>query len=332
MHPLISVIIANYNYERYVSKAIDSVLLQTYPAVECIVVDDGSKDSSASVIRKYEKIIYIEKENGGQVSAILEGVRRAKGEIILFLDSDDFLYPQACRRIVDAYRAGVSIIQFRLDKVDVSGRKLGSFPDFPLLRAGHIEFLLKHGFIPSSPTSGNAFSGSHVRNMTATIDGTSEGKNWIDGYLIYSAIFAGQSVPLDEPLGGYLVHGDNASMVNGPSYKAVLNSVKSAVWQRKGYLRLLAADERDEFKIHQMALHNLAANHYRNALILRVGYREAEDLLPEFGKCDLALRACLGFLRFPFGGLTFKLYNICGVLAVLLAPAAVSRRLIPRTK
>jgi glycosyltransferase involved in cell wall biosynthesis len=92
-NPLISVIIPVYNSEKYLERALDSVLNQTYKDLEIIVVDDGSTDGSGKIIAKYQKkdprIISIRQKNSGQAAARNAGIRLAKGEFLTFLDGDD---------------------------------------------------------------------------------------------------------------------------------------------------------------------------------------------------------------------------------------------------
>ncbi|MCP2730930.1 glycosyltransferase family 2 protein [Limnofasciculus baicalensis] len=101
---LVSIIINNYNYGRFLPEAIESALAQTYPNIEIIVVDDGSTDESHEVIRSYEeKIIPVLKENGGQASAFNAGFQASKGQIICFLDADDYYLVEKLSRIVDLF-------------------------------------------------------------------------------------------------------------------------------------------------------------------------------------------------------------------------------------
>lgn len=87
----ISVIIPVYNTEKYIDKCINSVLQQDLET-EIIVVNDGSTDNSKKIIEKYkDKIIYLEKENGGLSDARNYGLKYATGEYVAFLDSDDFI-------------------------------------------------------------------------------------------------------------------------------------------------------------------------------------------------------------------------------------------------
>jgi glycosyltransferase involved in cell wall biosynthesis len=86
--PLISVVIPVYNREGYLSEAIESVLGQTYPAIELIVVDDGSSDRTAEIAQSYP-LTYHFQPNSGIGSARNAGIALAKGEFFAFLDSDD---------------------------------------------------------------------------------------------------------------------------------------------------------------------------------------------------------------------------------------------------
>ena len=94
--PKVSIIVPVYNVEKYIEKCLDSLINQTLKDIEIIVVNDGSEDNSAEIVKKYqnkypEKIIYVEKENGGLSDARNFGLPHAKGEYIAFLDSDDYI-------------------------------------------------------------------------------------------------------------------------------------------------------------------------------------------------------------------------------------------------
>lgn len=92
---IVSVIIPAHNCEKYVAEAIDSVLAQTYPAVECIVVDDGSTDRTAEVVKSYgERVRYVYQDNAERSAARNNGLRCATGEYVSFLDADDYLAPE----------------------------------------------------------------------------------------------------------------------------------------------------------------------------------------------------------------------------------------------
>ena len=93
-NPLISIIIPVYNGENYIKDAINSALNQTYKNIEIIVVDDGSKDNTANIIKEFKnKVIYIYKNNGGVASALNCAIEASKGDYISWLSHDDVYYP-----------------------------------------------------------------------------------------------------------------------------------------------------------------------------------------------------------------------------------------------
>ena len=94
--PKVSIIVPIYNVEMYIEKCLETLVNQTLKDIEIILVNDGSKDGSAEIAKKYlekypEKIIYLEKENGGLSDSRNYGLPHAKGEYIAFLDSDDYV-------------------------------------------------------------------------------------------------------------------------------------------------------------------------------------------------------------------------------------------------
>ncbi len=93
--PLVSVVIPAYNMRRYVRESVDSALAQTHPAMEVIVVNDGSTDDTGAVLADYgQRIVYLEQPNRGLSGARNTGLRAARGDYIAFLDSDDAWLPE----------------------------------------------------------------------------------------------------------------------------------------------------------------------------------------------------------------------------------------------
>ena len=97
---LISVVMPCYNAEKYLAEAIDSVLGQSYPSVELILVDDGSTDSSKNIARHYGKrLAFLEQENQGPYRARNRGFEASQGEYIAFLDADDYWAPDCLEHL-----------------------------------------------------------------------------------------------------------------------------------------------------------------------------------------------------------------------------------------
>jgi glycosyltransferase involved in cell wall biosynthesis len=108
----VSVLIDTYNHERFVEQAVVSVLEQDFPDAEreIIVVDDGSTDGTSEIVKKFEpRVRLLRKENGGQASAFNAGIAECKGEIVSFLDGDDWWAPGKLQAVADALASEPSI-------------------------------------------------------------------------------------------------------------------------------------------------------------------------------------------------------------------------------
>ncbi|MCK5580787.1 MAG: glycosyltransferase [Candidatus Omnitrophica bacterium] len=105
MPKLVSIVIPAYNCGEFIAETLESVLNQTYPRFEIIVVDDGSTDSTEGIVRGYvekhpEKVVYYRQENGGAAKTRNVGLSHAKGEYIAFLDGDDIFFPEKLEKTI----------------------------------------------------------------------------------------------------------------------------------------------------------------------------------------------------------------------------------------
>jgi len=158
------VVIVNFNYGRFIEEAIQSALGQTYPNIEVIVVDDGSTDNTREIIQKYamsNKVTAIMKENGGVASAMNIGFSASSGDLVMFLDSDDMLKPEAIEIAVKAWYPSVSKVQRRLEAIDGQGRSMELF--FPPLNThllnGNVRQIVKSwSYFGATSQSGNLYS------------------------------------------------------------------------------------------------------------------------------------------------------------------------------
>lgn len=161
--PKVSVLISNYNYAKYISQAIESVLSQTYENFELIICDDGSTDNSKQIITEYcrrdSRIQLIAKENGGQASGFNAAFAASAGQLICFLDSDDLFHLTKLALMVEAHLlapdAGFGV--HRVQRVNTRRRSQGVWPLGSRLPEGwQGEQMLKDGgtlsYMP--PTSG----------------------------------------------------------------------------------------------------------------------------------------------------------------------------------
>ncbi len=120
--PKISILVPVYKVEPYLQRCIDSVLAQSFTDWELILVDDGSPDRCPEIcdrnaVMHPDKIKVVHKENGGLVSARLVGFKESKGEYLVFLDSDDYLYPHALSVLYNKIIEGYDIVRGRNNQV-----------------------------------------------------------------------------------------------------------------------------------------------------------------------------------------------------------------------
>jgi glycosyltransferase involved in cell wall biosynthesis len=147
-NPLVSVVIPCYRQAHFLPEAIESALLQTYPHVEIIVVDDGSPDDTSAVAARYPKVRCVRQPNRGLSAARNSGLRASAGEYLVFLDADD-------RLTVDALRSGVREMALHPEcafaagehgLIDEKGTLLPSMPR-PQITSDHYREFLKTNFI-----------------------------------------------------------------------------------------------------------------------------------------------------------------------------------------
>jgi glycosyltransferase involved in cell wall biosynthesis len=212
--PVASIIITNFNYGRFLSEAIESALSQTYPDTEVIVVDDGSTDNSREVIERFAgRVRPVMKENGGQASAFNAGFEASRGEVIVFLDADDYLLPgaveEACRLLADPE---VVRVQWPLRVIDEQGRPTGRVrPSNPLDEGDLRDQVIRYGpyGYNTSPTSGSAWARSFIGRIYPI--GECGDKHGADAHLNVLAPIYGRIVKIEHPVTCYRIHGSNFS-------------------------------------------------------------------------------------------------------------------------
>lgn len=155
--PLVTVIIPSYNHERYISQSIESVVSQSYKNIEIIVIDDGSKDQSVTLINgladKYGFVV-IARENRGVAKTLNEGIGLARGKYMSFLASDDYYFPRRIENAIFQLKESADKVAFVYCDgciVNDAGQRIGLFGDrHPRPLVGSIyDNLLVGNWIPS---------------------------------------------------------------------------------------------------------------------------------------------------------------------------------------
>ncbi|MFS8148248.1 glycosyl transferase [Rhizobium sp. R635] len=206
----VSVLINNHNYGRFVGRAIDSALSQQTPDVEIIVVDDGSSDQSRSVLEAYgNRVKVLFQENRGQAAAVNAAVRSSRGDILCFLDADDWWAPDKLSATASAFHANpqLSLVYHRLQPVLSDGSPtLKPIPR--TLCSGDLSLRLTKsaGWWPFPMTSAIAVrrrawdaAGNIPEQFRISADA------WLTG--IYP--FLGDVAALPDSLGFYRIHNNN---------------------------------------------------------------------------------------------------------------------------
>jgi glycosyltransferase involved in cell wall biosynthesis len=212
VQPCVSILINNYNYERYLRDAIDSALNQTYPNTEVIVVDDGSTDNSREIIANYEnKIIPVYKENGGQASALNAGFAVSRGEIVCLLDSDDVWLPQKVEKVAEAFCSypSAAVVYHRVQNIDEASILNGKpWPPYnPIMGDISSQVARTGGWWPFPPSTALSFSRKFLCKVMNVPE--KEYRICADTYLADLAPFWGEVVGIDQVLSYYRIHSSN---------------------------------------------------------------------------------------------------------------------------
>jgi glycosyltransferase involved in cell wall biosynthesis len=205
--PLVTVIIDNYNYGRFLAEAIDSVLAQTYLNYELLVVDDGSTDHSRMVIESYgDRFRTIFQSNRGQGGAFRTGLAEARGDIICFLDADDYFHPDKLTQVVAAFQHHPNWVQVAhcWTTINTEGNITGSSASDVLSQGDVSGLLLRWGKYASGITSALAYRREVLQQIEIT-----HSRCIIDSFLNATVPFYGTVGSLNQPLMFYRIHGHN---------------------------------------------------------------------------------------------------------------------------
>lgn len=213
--PLVSVLIASYNYTRYIGEAIESSLNQTYSHFEVIVCDDGSTDNSCEVVEAYaqrdSRLKLLRKQNGGVASALNAAYRESSGKIICLLDADDIWMLNKLQRVVDAFKSypeGGFVIH-NVIQIDRHGKFIKPTPMLRKLASGWMApfALANGGFVDDLPPTSALCIRREVADFIFPINEFFL-RN-VDTVVTNLAAFITVIVPVPEVLNMYRLHGAN---------------------------------------------------------------------------------------------------------------------------
>ncbi len=205
---LVSVVITNHDYVRFVGAAIESALAQTHAPVEVVVVDDGSTDGSRELIARYgSRVRAVLQPNRGHESAVNAGFAASRGELVVFLDADDLLDPGALAAVVAEHqRMPLAKAHWPLREIDEHGRDRGMVDPPAELDEGDLLPRAAErgpGFYVTPPMSGNAFARPVLERILPMPEDL---HLCADGYLYDLAPLFGRVARLPRPLGALRKH------------------------------------------------------------------------------------------------------------------------------
>lgn len=217
--PIVSIVITNHNYDRFLPESIDSAVGQTYPRTEVIVVDDGSTDGSRAIIDSYGGTLRpLYQDQRGQTAAVNAGAAASQGKIVCFLDADDVLLPDVIERAVSRFSdQGVVNVHWPLWVIDGHGRRSGKVVPSGESPHEQARATINRRWVPSlvmPPTSGHAWHASFLGKVMPLPELERElgvGCAGPDTPLFLLAQTYGSTCRLPAPGGLYRVHASNAS-------------------------------------------------------------------------------------------------------------------------
>jgi Glycosyl transferase family 2 len=209
-----SIVIVNYNYARFLPQAIESALRQDHRDTEVIVIDDGSTDDSANVIHSYRSLISsLSRKHIGQLGCYTVGLGVATGDVVLYLDADDFLYPDCLSKVLAKWRPGCVKAHFYLEVVNEHGNRLDAVVPSGRLGSGGgpLTMMRLFGAYCSPPASGNVYRRDFLgRVLPSEYDERFRQFDQIqfggDSVPILTAPFFGDIVDIPKVLGCYRRH------------------------------------------------------------------------------------------------------------------------------
>lgn len=218
---LVTVIVLNYNYARFLQQAIESALSQTYQSFEVVVVDNGSTDNSLDIANRYRDRIRLIRQtvNVGQGLGYNLGFEAARGDWLIWLDADDLLDPDCLTQCMEQVTSTTAKVQFPLRLVDASARPLGGVIPF-IRHEGDVQPLIRRfGHYAGPPGSGNLYRRSAVAPYFPVP--VADWPICTDTVPFITAPFHGTVVDTGRPLGSYRLHGKSAP--DAPGYTGNYN-------------------------------------------------------------------------------------------------------------
>ena len=202
--PLVSIVTPSLNQGAFIEQTIRSVLEQDYPRIEHVVVDGGSTDGTLDVLRRYPHLDWISEPDGGQAEAINKGFRRTSGEILAWLNADDYLLPGAVSSVVAAFREHpCGLVHGGWRQIDEAGATIRDVPP--------VSFDLRRQLdVANRVAQPGAF---FTREAFAAVGGVDESYRYAMDYELWLKLGSRfEVVHIDDVLGAYRYHPESKTV------------------------------------------------------------------------------------------------------------------------
>lgn len=269
----ISIIVPVYNTGKNLKKCLDSIINQTMQNFEIIIINDGSTDDSEEIINKYleknkDKITYISKGNEGVAKARNLGIKLAKSDYILFVDSDDYIDKKLIENVMPYIEKNIDIIKFKIQRVDENGNTLEKVAG-PIFNktSGQDAFdiLFSKDLLIDSPCC------YILKKELFTKNNLEFNRRYHEDFgLIPIVLLKAQSI-LSLPNYLYFYVQEKNSITRSDNYNKTIERIKDALFQYDNAIKII-----DKMDLRKITKEN-AKIFYTNAIILKTNELEEKD-------------------------------------------------------
>ena len=243
---LVSVIIPSYNRAQILHRAIDSVLCQTYRDTEILVIDDGSSDNTLEVLDQYDsEVQVISQSNTGAAAARNNGINKARGEFIAFLDSDDEWMPHKLEKQIACFKQNNELGLVSSGMVDITSDGKKHFPRTFAFSGFATRKLIKYNFVN---TSSVVVKTDCLRKMDSLFDTSFKQRSDWQFWIRFSARYKFQVLPNilcnryfnDDSLGRSLIGHDAMIELNRRIYESLFSDELLSDYFNKNWKTIMA--------------------------------------------------------------------------------------------
>jgi glycosyltransferase involved in cell wall biosynthesis len=296
-HPLVSIITPTYNHERFIAQCIESVLAQTYPHWEQIIIDDGSTDRTAEIVAGYddERIAYIRQDNRGiwRLGDIYNNaLRRSNGEFIAVLEGDDYWPPYKLDRQIGAFEGSEAVLSWGIGElVDRNGKLISYRPNNIGPFIGMSRYDMLRDLLFNNPIT--ACTVICKRNALISIGGFKQPEYvpYVDRPTWLELGLRGDILAIDDILGYYRIHEHQVtSTMKRAMFKASTHTAKFFSSLPQEIRTAIAGDGCDPAKLDAKLAESFY--YFGRACLIEKNWKAArENFLKAFIKCGTGTKA-----------------------------------------